>query len=91
VDVEVLWLGRPEKEVTWEVAHALPASLIDIYENGLKAESLVESTYSYGMIANRVIVIPSSSEKPNKKRRIEDTFFEELEGLIISILYTLVL
>ena len=82
--LQVLWLGHPECHATWEPAKSLPQSLVDSFEDGVMAESKVDSVNLYGHWSS-IIATKSSGDKDvdepkGKRTRQERPCYDDLEG-----------
>ena len=45
--IQVLWLGRPEIQATWEPAKSLPEGLVREFEAGVEAEVTIDKHAIY--------------------------------------------
>ena len=70
---QVVWLGRPSVESTWEPQSSLPPALIIDYENGIKNEIHSEVVTAGGHTIHTLSTTSSSTENiPSPKRvRVE--------------------
>ena len=81
--MQVLWLGRPECHASWEPAKCIPLSLVQQFEGGIMAESQATRVPMYGHISGILTVSHSSHE--TKRKKMERTWFEDLEGCVIAM------
>ena len=67
--LKVLWLGRPEVEVTWEPASTLSVKLIKEFEDGIVSEAVETSNDLYGQQTSTLGVESNerSTSPPMKK------------------------
>ena len=65
---KVLWLGKPDLQVTWEPATSLPANKIKEFEDGITLDAIEDSTEQYGVEATVITTQERSSHsQPAKK------------------------
>ena len=78
---QVLWLGTPECNATWEPSTSIPQNLIDHYEAGLTADVTVNEIVQYGHTSGTINVTYTNDEKPAtpKRAKCERPSFESLE------------
>ena len=78
---QVLWLGKPELEVTWESAASLPPSIIQEFEQGVQSQVVTCTDDLYGQ---KKCVLSVSSNKPDdvalKKPRVERPVINKSTG-----------
>ena len=78
---QVLWLGKPELEVTWESAASLPPSIIQEFEQGVQSQVVTRTDDQYGQ---KKCVLSVTSNKPDdvalKKPRVERPVINESTG-----------
>ena len=78
--LQVLWLGRPDLHVTWELASSLPAEVIQEYEEGLVSASVRQSSNDYGRETCTFVVTKNTGESQSvKKPRIESPVVQDNE------------
>lgn len=69
---QVLWLGKPELEVTWESAASLPPTIIEEFEEGVQPQVVKRTDVQYGQ---EKCVLSVTTTKPDdialKKPRLE--------------------
>ena len=69
---QVLWLGRPELEVTWESAASLPPAIIEEFEEGVQPQVVKRTDVQYGQ---QKCILSVTTTKPDdialKKPRLE--------------------
>ena len=77
----MLWLGKPELEVTWESAASLPSSIIQEFEQGVQSQVVTRTNDQYGQ---KKCVLSVSSNKPDdvalKKPRVERPVINKSTG-----------
>lgn len=79
--VQVLWLGRPECNATWEPACSLPQKVVDDYETGVAREIELDTTSLYGHVCNTVTMSGKTLERSEpKKKKTERPSYNDLEG-----------
>ena len=76
---KVLWLGRPEVDVTWEPASTLSANLIKEFEDGIVSEAVEMSNDSYGQHTS-TLEVESHGLSPTKKRKRNRPILESNTG-----------
>lgn len=69
---QVVWLGRPESEISWVPASALNPQLILEFEDGVKYELSTENTTSYGHICTTLSVTATPQREPSQKKKKQD-------------------
>ena len=77
---KVLWLGKPNIQVTWESADALHPSVIEDYENGLEPEVTTETEHKYGQQKSVLTVNKFSKEILSKKPKLDRPVINESSG-----------
>ena len=79
---QVLWLGKPNIEVTWELAESLSTAVIEEFESGVQAEAVseTEAHYGYRMTTLRAVTTETSStfkqqvsKRPRKERPVVES------------------
>ena len=78
---QVLWLGKPDVEVTWEPESSLPQAIVQEFESNITSEVTEKKTSQYGYDCNTLVV--ESEVDPlqlNKKSKIECPIIQESEG-----------
>ena len=77
---QVLWLGTPQCNATWEPSTSIPKNLIDQYEASSTVNVTVNNTVQYGHNSGAISVTYINAEEPlAKKARHERPSFESLE------------
>ena len=77
----MLWLGKPDLQVTWEPASSLPVAVIEEFEKGLIPQAVQSSSNSYGHGTTTIVVEENTSEpQPSKKARTDHPFVESSSG-----------
>lgn len=79
--IQVLWLGQPELNVTWETSEVLPAAAIHEYENGIMSEAVEERCEAYGMDRS-TFTATACSDNPAKKQHIDRPVLENTSGYL---------
>ena len=64
-----MWLGKPDLEVTWELASSLPPSAIEEYEKDIQLEVQTSSDLKYGQQKSILTVATVGCEPLPKKSR----------------------
>ena len=79
-----MWLGSPECSATWEPSTSLPKKLIEGYETGLRTESQVNITATYGHISGMITVTHTDHALPPNTKKAKQTrpSPESLEGYV---------
>ena len=77
--MQVLWLGRPECETTWEQSSVLSASLGADYEAGLLLQTSTESQTAFGHTST-ILVTKGVPHKPVAKKVKKDCLGQADEG-----------
>ena len=78
---QVLWLGKPDVEVTWEPESSLPQAIVQEFENNITNEISEKKTSQYGYDCNTLVVESEMDQlQPNKKSKIERPVIQESEG-----------
>ncbi len=78
---KVLWLGKPEVEVTWEAAHTLSPAIIEEFERGVQAEAVAQTELHYGyQMTTLSVSSDTSQQQPVKKARKERPVVESTTG-----------
>lgn len=68
---QVLWLGHPKCNATWEPGPSLPQDLVKQFEESVGSEVRVDKQQLYGHMCSTVTVVPISpdTQKAKKVRR----------------------
>ncbi len=67
---QVLWLGKPEVQITCEPASSLPTTVIEEFEKGLTMETCQHSTHHYGHETSTILFVEKEElQQPKKPRR----------------------
>ncbi len=78
---KVVWLGKPEVEVTWEAAHTFSPAIIEEFERGVQAEVVAQTEVHYGYQMTTLSVSSyTSQQQPVKKARKERPVVESTTG-----------
>ena len=77
--LQVIWLGRPGCETTWEPATALSPSLITNYEAGILTETSTECDATYGRTST-TLVVKNALEEPALKKSKREWFCQDDEN-----------
>ena len=77
--LQVLWLGRPECETTWEPATALSPSLVADYEAEILTETSTECDATYGHTST-TLVVKSALQEPALKKSKRERFCQDDEN-----------
>jgi len=85
---QVLWLGQPQCNATWEPCSSLPPELIEDYETGIAREAAVETKFAYGHVVNTVTISKTEAHGEKRKRQ-ERPCVENLQGYFMCTLLTL--
>lgn len=78
----MLWLGKPDVEVTWEPAESLSKEVIEEYEKGIRSEVETKTTIQYGQEKSILAVNKDDilQETTAKKTRVERTVIKNSSG-----------
>ena len=77
----MLWLGKPDIEVTWVSADQVPLAIIEEYEKGIQVETEMYTDSSYGQ-EKSVLSISKLQTNAMKKPRIERKVIEDSTGYV---------
>ena len=77
---QVLWLGKPDVQVTWEPASSLPPRVIEEFEKGIEVETCQHSTHQYGYEASTIVTLQKPESQPQKKARRDRPFIQRSSG-----------
>ena len=77
--LQVMWLGRPECETTWEPATALSPSLVADYEAGILTETSTEYDATYGHTST-TLVVKNALQEPALKKSKRERFCQDDEN-----------
>ena len=78
--IQVLWLGKPEMQVTWEPASSLSSTLIEEFERGIGVETCQQSTHQYGYEASTIFTVDKPASQQPKKARCDCPFIPKSTG-----------
>lgn len=80
--MQVLWLGKPDIEVTWESADTLPLAVIEEFESGIQCEAEMHTDFHYGQEKCVLAVNKSKLSQGNvsKKPRVERRVIQNSTG-----------
>lgn len=78
--LKVLWLGRPEVEVTWEPASSLSAQLIKEFEDGIACDLVETTSTSYGRHTSTLAIKSQNAAPPMKKQKRNRPILESNTG-----------
>ena len=78
---QVVWLGKPEAQSSWQPKSALPAHVVDEYEKGICQEIKVNSFVSGGQTISMLAhgcdsENGSQSDMRRKRKRLDTTEIE---------------
>lgn len=65
--LKVLWLGKPEAEVTWEAVESLNPQVVADFESGTSMELTAQTTTCYGQVAT-TLMVEKRQETPQAKK-----------------------
>lgn len=77
--LQVMWLGRPECETTWEPATALSPSLVADYEAGILTETSTEYDATYGHTST-TLVVKNALQEPALMKSKRERFCQDDEN-----------
>ena len=64
----MLWLGKPDVQVTWEPASSLPVAAIQEFEKGLMPKIVQHTSDHYGHGTSTIAVQEDTCESPPTKK-----------------------
>lgn len=79
--MQVLWLGRPEINATWEPAKSLPDGLVQEFEAGVLAEATVDKQAIFGHTSG-TLTVSVRNEDNKKKMKIDRPCLTDMEGCV---------
>lgn len=86
--LQVLWLGKPEKAISWEPESSLPAAVVQEFESGISAEVTQHVAESYGQHTFTLEVSSTSARvNPAKKPRISRPVVSKTTGYVYRYMY----
>lgn len=80
--LQVLWLGCPEINATWEPEKSLPERLVKEFEAGVAAEATVDKQAIYGHTSGILTVSHLSEERSKKRMKMERPCLKNMEGCV---------
>ncbi len=81
VNFQVLWLGKPNVQVSWVPASSVPPRAISEFEKGLGCEAITEQTNQYGHETSIIFVKDKRNDAPPaKKSRTERPVIPNSDG-----------
>ena len=82
--IQVLWVGKPDLEVTWEPASSLPKAVIEEFENKIVSEAIEQTENQYGYNAKTILIESqrdsSQDVQPSKKHKVERPVIQDSNG-----------
>ena len=78
----MVWLGKPELQVTWELASSLPQSVIDEFEHNVESEVVTHTDIQYGQKKSFITLStkPLPDECATKKLRRDRSVLDANTG-----------
>ena len=77
----MLWLGKPDLQITWEPESSLPFEVIQEFEKEIKHEAYEETASQYGYNSSIIMIADSKQEtQPSKKARRERPVIQDSDG-----------
>ena len=85
---QVLWLGKPETDVTWEPAEAIDPNLIAEFESDTQGQPYAGTTSCYGQVSTTLMVHKKRLGPPSRKEmRMERPCTHGNAGLVYTCMY----
>ena len=66
--MQVIWLGKPNLDVTWEPVSSLPPAVVEEFEHGIQAEVVEHTETSCGQHTTTLGVTRSQSNGTKRPR-----------------------
>ena len=87
INIQVLWLGKPDMQVTWELADSSSSDIIKELEKSIRPEVITHKDVEYGHQKSILSVSSSNSDQdiPQKNSRIESPIIQNSIGKILAI------
>jgi len=77
----VLWLGKPDVQVTWEPASSLPAAAIEEFEKESIPQVVQHTSNDYGHDTSTIVIQETTCDsQPPKKARKDRVVLESSTG-----------
>ena len=68
---QVVWLGKPVTDSTWETAESLPTTLVQEYESGIVRDIQKESFTTGGQTVHTLSTVPVTRGEESTTKRLK--------------------
>ena len=87
INMQVLWLGKEDVNVTWEPASSLPQAVVDEFEKGVECTAVQQNSDFYGQKTCTLHIETKTLQSSASKRpRTDRPVIQSNDGWVLLIL-----